>query len=425
MKFSIFSIGDLLSFRGAFRLDNSQPYGISSLDYAIGTMAFHPTRNSLFIAGHDHHRAIAEYSVMEDLDFYDQDSNNNPHPSVQDLPVTPPPLQAFVYAFEGLDNRHDINRITGMMVVDDVLFVNAENWYDASLDEWTVTRDTSLYFPMASNLSAAAPVGFFQLEGGSQAAGYMGRIPSPLQPLFNDSKFFTGWSSVYSILSRYSQGPSLWTFEPQEMIERENGSSSIMDRKENSTIIAATPYMNYPYSHNDPSKWLSERATEWVEPEDHQPTGNLSAPPADPLWNPLSEARYAFFVQDEIFCVIGITAGLESGIGYKVIQENGHECGGPCPFVSDDWYNYYWLYHVQEIVNASFVWDPRPFAYGVWELPYYVTVPSEHRIIGGTVDEERGILFVALANAGKLDEYDQPPLILMFDILEANQTKAR
>jgi hypothetical protein len=68
---------------------------------------------------------------------------------------------------------------------------------------------------------------------------------------------------------------------------------------------------------------------------------------------------------------------------------------------------------VEDIANAGNPWEPRPYAHGVWELPY-ATDPASHRVIGATVGD--GVLYVALANAARVGTYDRPPLILTFDL---------
>jgi hypothetical protein len=76
------------------------------------------------------------------------------------------------------------------------------------------------------------------------------------------------------------------------------------------------------------------------------------------------------------------------------------------PYNASDWYNYYWLYDVKEIAGAKTVWNARPYTYGIWDLPYV----NDPRIIGGTVDVDGGILYVAI------DLHDRPPLILSFKL---------
>lgn len=79
---------------------------------------------------------------------------------------------------------------------------------------------------MANNLNGSSPIGLFQLTGGANSAGYMGPITSDFQSLFGGAKFFTGWSSVYSITSRYSQGPFFWTFDPRDMQRSTTGTAT-------------------------------------------------------------------------------------------------------------------------------------------------------------------------------------------------------
>ena len=315
-----------------------------------------------------------------------------------------------------------------MMCYDDELIVNGEDFYDAAANNY----DTTLVVRDSSNLGGTID-GWFEMSGRAHAAGYMGRIPASLQQLFGGAQYYTGWSSVYSITSRYSQGPSLWTFDPY---------SSFSGKTEGP--VGTTDWMNFPYSGGS-SSWLSPTAPYYspqfscnnpaipdqclcteFDPNDPdvcaQCDANVTAacntagpfPPADPVWNAVSKGRYGFFVPNtRTFMVIGHTGGLNSGIGYKALQSNGYVCGGPCPYEPDDYYNYYWLFDANDIVNAANVWDARPYEYGVWDLPF-ATNPGSHEIIGGTFDESSGILYVAVANAARVGAYDRPPLMLSY-----------
>ena len=144
-------------------------------------------------------------------------------------------------------------------------------------------------------------------------------------------------------------------------------------------------------------------------------------PPSSPLWNPLSRAVFGFFVPNyTTFVAIGSTAGLYSGIGYKGTQENGVACGGPCPFLLNDYDNYYWMYGIDDVIAADHVYDPIPSAYGKWDIPYdrpsnnMNGQPGLHRILGGTIDDDAGILYIALEGAGEVSDYDFPPLIVAY-----------
>jgi hypothetical protein len=290
------SIQDI-TYNGAFRLKNGQ-FGISSVDYAVGTLAYNPGRHSLFVVGHAQQNAIAEFPIV----------SAGKQTNVQDLPETPKPLQNFIDLLAKVDNPEGLDRITGMIVIDGILYVNVESWYDGGGDN----KDTSLYVSDANKLSSSTTAGLFRLQGAANCAGYMGRIPPEFQARFGGAEYYTGWSSVYSILSRYSLGPSFWTFRPDDMKKKTTTESR-------QTVVTTIPWVNYGYSNGNRSHWLSPRATEWAAQGSSGPFV-----PSDKLWNPLSQGMYGFFIPStRTWCVIGTTAGLVSGIGYKAVQSNG------------------------------------------------------------------------------------------------------
>jgi len=222
-------------YSGAFRLQNGD-FGDSSLDYAVGTLAINPIKQSLFIAGHDHDRAVAEYPIIA----------GGMQSDVAGLPETGPPLQNFVGLLESLPNPQSINRITGMYWFNGSLIVNAENWYDAG----GTATDTTLLVPDADNLAAGAN-GFFRLQGAANAAGYMGPIPEE-------------WQSAF-------------------------GANVLIGANPANPVVATQPKMNYPFAGFGVEGHLSERALEWAEQGTPGPF-----PPADALWNQLSAGNYGF-----------------------------------------------------------------------------------------------------------------------------------
>ncbi len=373
-----------LAFTGAFRLKNGD-FGVSNINYAVGALAYNPANSSLFIVGHANQSAVAEYPIPEP----------GMQAAVADLPESADPLQVFVdvLAVTSDGNPDSLDRITGMMVVDGALIVNAETWYDAPADN----TYTTLVVPDAGNLGANVG-GFFRLDGAVHAGGYMSPIPAAYQETFG-AGYLTGWSSVYSIVSRYSVGPSLWTFEPADLLDP--GLSS-------GDSVTATAFMNFGFSEGR----LGDRAVEYA------PQGQAGPfEPASPLWNILSRGRYGFIVPGtRTFAVIGSSGGLENGIGYKAVQDDGNVCGGPCPYTAGDSYNYYWLFDIDEILGADNVYDPRPYDYGKWSVPY--DDGGANKVIGATFDPDGGVLYVALGNAAQVGTYDRPPLILTFTIVE-------
>ena len=378
---ALMAIDDLV-FTGAFRLKNGD-FGVSNINYAVGALAYNPDNDSLFIVGHANQSAVAEYPIPE----------AGMQAAVADLPESGDPLQVFTdllgAAADG--NPDSLDRITGMMVVDGALIVNAETWYDAPADN----TYTTLVVPDADELGTDVQ-GFFRLDGAVHAGGYMSPIPTAYQAAFG-AEYLTGWSSVYSIVSRYSVGPSLWTFDPAALM-----SAGLVP----GASISATPFMNFGFSEGR----LGDRAVEYA------PQGQAGPfEPASPLWNILSRGRYGFIVPGtRTFAVLGSSGGLENGIGYKAVQDDGNVCGGPCPYTAGDSYNYYWLFDIDEILAADNVYDPRPYDYGKWSVPY--DNGGANKVIGATFDPVEGVLYVALGNAAQVGTYDRPPLILTFQV---------
>ena len=135
---------------------------------------------------------------------------------------------------------------------------------------------------------------------------------------------------------------------------------------------------------------------------------------ASPVWSFLSNGVYGFIAPGtRTFVVVGSSGGIDSGIGYKITQDDGRLCGGYCSYAAADNYSYYWLFDLDEILAAGSPSEPRPYAYGRWDVPF----GSPGRVvIGGAFDPAGRVLYVALSNAGQVGTYDRPPLILTFRV---------
>jgi hypothetical protein len=274
-----------------------------------------------------------------------------------------------------------------MLVYDGALLVNAEQWYNGDANN----RDTTVVVDDANQLDGSK-TGLYEMSCRALGAGYMGKIPEQWQSSFAGATHYTGWSSVYSIVGRYSVGPSLYTFDPDDLLF-----GDVLGNPE----VATTPYMTFPFQGGN---FLSEGGT--------GSTGLNN--PADPMWNILSKGRYGFFVPNsDTFAVMGSSGGVTSGIGYKITQNNGNLCGGYCPYDSDDTHNYYWLFDINDMLAAGNTWEPRPYAYGTWDPPFGDS--GDHSIIGATLDDENGVLYMALEKAGQVGNYDRPPVIVTFE----------
>ena len=375
-------VGDLLTiddlrYAGAFRLPSGD-FGDSNVDYAVGTLAYNPVRHSLFVAGHAHHNAIAEFAIPSALGSGD---------SLGDLPIADTPLQPFVSILEAGPNGNpdQVDRITGLHTEDGQLLVNTNRWYDAAGG----ARDTTLVVRDASNLGGAID-GYFELDGAALTAGYLSAVPTEWQGRIGGS-LVSGWASNYSIISRYSVGPSLYGLDPKGLLSAPAGSEG---------PVATTEHMSFPHRNGtylDPEALLLQQGR------------------APASWNFLSRAVYGFIVPGtRTFAVVGSNGGIDSGIGYKITQDDGNLCGGHCSYAAGDNYNYYWMFDLDEILAADAPHTPRPYAQGRWSIPF--DDGADHLIIGATFDEADRTLYLALADAGQVGAYDRPPLIVAYNL---------
>ncbi len=161
--------------------------------------------------------------------------------------------------------------------------------------------------------------------------------------------------------------------------------------------------MNFPY-HSDGLTMLIPEAA------------NLNTDgSASEIYNGLSKSFYGFIIPGTTtFAVFGSSAGVASSIGYKITQSDGNLCGGSCAYDADDKYNYYWLFDVNDILNASSVHAPRPYDYGKLSIPFDQN--GKLSVIGGSYDPSNNTLYLSLENAGQVGTYDRPPLIIGYKI---------
>jgi hypothetical protein len=160
---------------GAFRLP-SRKYGPSDLNYSEGPIAFNPDRQSLFIVGHAHQQAIAEFAVPELVQST----------VLTELNMAGDPIQPFVTVLDRASgaNPEGNNRIGGLLYVagsdGPELLVNAYEYYDAPGDNTL----SMLVVRNAKCLAESAVDGYFEVQGRpGHTAGWMSPVPGPWQPL--------------------------------------------------------------------------------------------------------------------------------------------------------------------------------------------------------------------------------------------------
>ena len=361
-----------IEYLGAFRVLAG---GESGSDWAVGTLGFKRDSNSLFMAGHAHHNAIAEFKIPSELSFA---------PEVADINIAKV-LQDYVKVLGKKEAGNTTNKINGILYHNQNLLVSSEISYDGNGSN----RDNLQVFSNANNISSSDYKGMLQVEGAAKAAGYMFKVPAEMQDKIG-SEYLIGWASNYNITSRYSQGPSLYRFDPNQ---------AVLAMPTVSRVIDTEPLMVFPLKEGQ----------QLVE------GGQSYKLDISPIWGPVAKARYGFIIPGtSYFLAIGSHAGLHSGIGYKITQDSGGLCGGPCPYESADKYNYFWIFDVDDMLRAEQPWLVQPITYGKWSHPYDKN--GRHIVIGGAFDNESSTLYLALSGAGQIGKYDKVPLIISYRV---------
>ncbi len=364
---------------GAFRLP-SRKYGESDLNYSEGPIALNPDRKSLFIVGHAHQQAIAEFPIPELVDST----------VLAELNMAGDPIQPFVTILHRASggNSQGNNRIGGMLYVSGPegpeLLVNAYEYYDAPGDNtlsMLAVRD-------ANDLAESDVDGYFEVQGRpGHTAGWMSPIPGPWRSLLGGD-FLTGNSSGIPIISRTSVGPSAFAFNPRDVV----GKKSVP------TPVATTKLLDFSLAgrlHDD----LSNKSRQ------------------NDLWNHLSRAVYGIIVPGtRTYATFGHSGGNESGVGYKIVQDNGRRTGGYSSFAVKDNYHYYWFWDVNDLagVRAGEIkpHDVRPYEYGIFRTPFE---GSTHRLGGGAFDASTGRIYLTAQEADRQQgRYNNPPVVMVY-----------
>lgn len=347
-----------VEYLGAFRVESGGGKGSNS---AVGSLGFNAKNHSLFLAGHMSDGAIAEFKIPDALSFSD---------NVRDMPKAEV-LQSYAPVLEGTGN----NRINGILQYSDYLLVTSEIYYDAN----GKNKNNLQVLNVDDLTQPSKPI--LQLEGEATIAGYMSPIPENMQ-MYLGGKYLVGWSSIYAINNRYSQGPSMAIFDPQTAID------SDLDVPVNIKQV-------YPFSSET---MIVDNATD-----------TTMSP--SPIWSLLAKGRYGFIIPDtSLFLVVGSNGGIHSGIGYKITQDTGKTTGGYASYREADNYNYFWLFDISRINEQENKWDNEPISYGKWSHPI------DGKVLGGAFDEKADRLYLTIQNAGQVGQYDRPPLIITYKI---------
>lgn len=360
---------------GAYRI-KAGTYGSSRLAYTSGAFTVSDDEKILYIAGHSQHFSIGAFEI-----------NKEPrYGPVERLPVLPS-SQPFIKVHPNFISDGAANRITGIEILDDSLLVMTDEYYDAN----TNNVENLVVFENRYDLQKSEQKGFFELTAHSHAAGWMSKIPDPLAKEL-DALYLSGNASNLPIDGRLSIGPTMFTWYPYFLND-----SNPKDR-----IIMTRPLIDYSLS-NPLNKDQYNKSKK------------------NKVWTEVSKAFYGFISPNlKHYIVLGTSGGNDSGIGYKIKQNNGHQCGGPCTYDYKDNYNYYWIYSIKDTISSKNgtlkPHEVRPISFGKLEI-----FDFKYPIIGADFNPTSNNLYLLINNLDTTQNiYETQPLLLKYK-LKANE----
>ena len=364
---------------GAFRV-LAHASGDSNLFTAKGVIGLNPDRNSMYIVGHEHHQAITEVTIPSLVRSTNLESLNMADNFLQPFSSIIPRANT--------GNPDTIDMINGIKYFRTAngpeLMVTAHEWYDGLNDN----TDTTLIVRNPNDIANSTINGFYKMDGAAKAAGWITEIPAQWQSLLGGA-YISGYASNYSRYGRYSLGPSAYVFDPFEVI----GTTRTSGR------IGSTPLMVYS-----------------VQEPLHEDLSNNSR--SNNLWTYESRAFTGFIAPGtRTYVVIGDSGGHNSGVCYKCTVD-GAACGGYCSMDSSDYYHYYWLFDVNDLLAAKrgqkAPHEIRPYNWGQFPSAFPTKLIS-----GADYDQTTGRLYIAVDGADNGQNghrFRFPPLIQAYQI---------
>ena len=366
----LFRMSDLV-YIGAFRVP-AKANGMSDMNYSQGPIAYAADSHSVFLVGHAHQQAVAEYLVPDIVDSKD----------ITKLKMAKP-VQAFNPVLDRMPggNPEKLNRLGGLAVHDGRLLISAYEYYDAPADNVT----THLVIEDASDLAGSLVTGPLSFEGRAHTSGWMSPVPAEWQAALGGS-WIAGSSSGEPIIGRLSVGPSAFSFYPEDMNSKTGKVSSTM---------------------------LLDFSLKWRLHEDL--TNEFGK---NDIWTHLSRAVYGFIPPgSRSYITIGYSGGHNSSVCYKCVPTGRKaNCPGYCASESNDYDLMYWLWDVQDLVDVrngdKSPYSVYPYDHGVFKAPF-----AAQRIGGGSYDPVSNRLYITLQRAdNKQGPYANTPIILVYSI---------
>jgi len=211
---------------------------------------------------------------------------------------------------------------------------------------------------------------------GSHYAGWISPIPSEYQSALRGTHLFgMSQGNLRSLNFRGSNGPSLFTY----------------DFNAPSSITGASP----------PANGTPLDMNRFMDFGIYGLSADQNAPGA--IWTNISEAYYGFIIPGtRTYAVFGYSGGHKNGVNYG----DASWLGVKSYYANDrtDYDNHYWLFDLDDILNASDPGSPRPYEHGSMDTAWHedgepYRSPYAGFIRGGSYDPVNKILYLVAHDA--------------------------
>ncbi len=369
-------------YQGSFKIEHSDD--TSNTSYASGRVAYNPRNESVIIDSHVYQLAIGEFKIPTSL-------SKASDTSLMSNAINMQPFTTFLER-TNTGNIFNLDRIGGMAFVEGELFAQAFRIYDTS----STTNHTTAIFDNSDQLNSSAIDGFYEMEGNARTVSYISKIPFVWRSILKGS-YLAGNGKGMSISSRLSEGPSLYSFDPNVR---------------NGMQIPTTKWLDYPVANAlSTSLWQDFSVPGYGAWDLYNYTQN------NDMWTEVSSAAFGFIIPGtRTFVAIGGSGMHATGGGYKIVNDVGYLCSGGCSNDHKDYHSYYWMYDLNDIINATNSFDPIPYEYGIFDDRFmgYHSAGYAGQITGGSFDSDSGTLILSHGSASKLG--DGGPVISIYKL---------
>lgn len=364
-----------LIYQGGMRFDGKR-FGAGSAVYATPVIAV--DGDNVWIGGKTNSNIVGAFA-MEFRKTKD----------VEDMPIASNVVPFIrVDRFDGWEKQ---KRVTGLEKVGDKLLVAVTEYYDAAGDAPFSHAYIDKEGKVHGWLKTTAPTI-------AHTSGWTQKLPEKWHKLLG-APYIMGHSENYPIDSRHSIGPSLYTWD--------GDIKDTMNVKPWMFFTLKKPMHELRYNRKDV---LANRKLLGTIPKE---VGD------NDVWTVVSHA-WGGFVRGDDYIVIGSSGMHHSSGGYKITQMNGKKCGGVCAYDPADYYNYYWVFNMYDILNAKDPWQPKPYKWGKLNLGIaedIIQLGQSKGLIRG-VDYDGEYLYLNINHGDTEISYKPLPVLLKYKFCE-------